>query len=55
MKYNISGIARLLNLREPDYPNHDISVLLTDSRSLTYPGESLFLPFALPTMTDTAI
>lgn len=48
MKYSISGIARLLNLREPDFPNHDISVLLTDSRSLTYPGESLFFALRTP-------
>lgn len=48
MEYNISGIARLLNLREPDYPNHDISVLLTDSRSLTYPDESLFFALRTP-------
>ncbi len=35
MKHNISGIASLLGIREPEYPDYSISVLLTDSRSLT--------------------
>lgn len=42
-------IRRLLNL-EPGASDHTISVLLTDSRSLTYPDESLF--FAISTATN---
>ena len=48
MKYSISGIAGLLDLKEPVYPNYYISVLLTDSRSLTYPEESLFFALRTP-------
>ena len=48
MKHNISGIASLLGIREPEYPDYSISVLLTDSRSLTYPEESLFFALRTP-------
>jgi alanine racemase len=50
MKYSISQIAEMLNLPEPIFPLHSISTLLTDSRSLTYPSESLF--FALRTRNN---
>lgn len=48
MKYTISGIAEMLGLPVPAYPLYTISVLLTDSRSLTYPAESLFFALRTP-------
>lgn len=50
MTYSISRIAEILGLPAPRYPMHDISELLTDSRSLTYPARSLF--FALRTRNN---
>lgn len=50
MKYNASQIADMLGLSAPAYPDNEIGVLLTDSRALTYPEESLF--FALKTSTN---
>ncbi len=47
MTYTISTIASILNLPEPVDPTARISVLLTDSRSLTFPEQSLF--FAIRT------
>ena len=50
MNYTISRIAEILRLPQPSYPLSTISTLLTDSRSLTYPAESLF--FALRTRNN---
>lgn len=50
MTYSISTIAQILHLPEPKIPASNISILLTDSRSLTYPEESLF--FALRTRNN---
>lgn len=50
MNYSISRIAEILHLPQPSYPLSTISTLLTDSRSLTYPTESLF--FALRTRNN---
>ncbi len=50
MNYTISDIAHILHLPQPDYTQYNISVLLTDSRSLTYPDESLF--FAIRTRNN---
>ena len=50
MKYPINRIAEILDRPLPGFPLHSISILLTDSRSLTYPAESLF--FALRTQNN---
>ncbi len=50
MTYSISTITQILHLPEPKIPASNISILLTDSRSLTYPEESLF--FALRTRNN---
>lgn len=50
MNYTIAHIAEILRLPQPGCPAQRISVLLTDSRSLTYPQESLF--FALRTRNN---
>ncbi len=50
MVYSVSSIASALNLSTPSHPDYEISVLLTDSRSLTFPEQSLF--FALRTRTN---
>ena len=50
MIYSISTIAQILHLPEPKIPASNISILLTDSRSLTYPEETLF--FALRTRNN---
>lgn len=50
MTYSISTIAQILHLPEPKIPAYNISILLTDSRSLTYPEDSLF--FALRTRNN---
>ena len=50
MTYSISTIAQILHLPEPQIPAYNISNLLTDSRSLTYPEDSLF--FALRTRNN---
>lgn len=47
MKYNISEIAEVIGVGRPVHPEMSISHLLTDSRSLTYPSQSLF--FAIKT------
>ncbi len=49
MKYKISDIANILGLSNK-LSNSEISILLTDSRLLTYPEESLF--FALHTSNN---
>lgn len=50
MNYTISRIAEILRLPQPPYPHLIVSTLLIDSRSLTYPSESLF--FALRTRNN---
>lgn len=50
MNYSIATIAQILHLPEPHIPASKISILLTDSRSLTYPEETLF--FALRTLNN---
>lgn len=50
MNYSISRIAEILHLPQPSYPLSVISTLLIDSRSLTFPAESLF--FALRTRNN---
>ncbi|MDO5571764.1 MAG: bifunctional UDP-N-acetylmuramoyl-tripeptide:D-alanyl-D-alanine ligase/alanine racemase [Bacteroidales bacterium] len=42
MNYSISEIADILGLKETNFHDSTISVLLTDSRSLTFPEESMF-------------
>lgn len=49
MTFSYSDIAHILGLPEPALSGN-VSHLLTDSRSLTYPGDSLF--FALRTRTN---
>ena len=50
MIYSISTIAQILHLPEPKIPASNVSILLTDSRSLTYPEDTLF--FALRTSNN---
>lgn len=50
MLYSISRIAEILRLPQPHNAAAMVSVLLTDSRSLTFPAESLF--FALRTRNN---
>lgn len=50
MKYSISRISAELGIDRVSCPDNEVSLLLTDSRSLTYPSESLF--FALRTSNN---
>ena len=52
MKYSIQEIAQVLGVETGELRdrNAEVSLLLTDSRSLTYPAETLF--FALVTQND---
>ena len=52
MKYSIQEIAQVLGIEASELrdKNAEVSLLLTDSRSLTYPAETLF--FALSTQND---
>ncbi len=52
MKYSIQEIAQVLGIESSELrdKNAEVSMLLTDSRSLTYPAETLF--FALSTQND---
>ena len=52
MKYSIQEIAQVLGIETSELrdKNADVSYLLTDSRSLTYPSETLF--FAIATQSD---
>lgn len=54
MKTNLKDIAALTGalLKGED---REIEILLTDSRSLSDPAKSLFLPSAVPVTTATAI
>ena len=47
MNYTTTEIATIVKARKRAYNNHTITALLTDSRSLTFPEETLF--FALVT------
>lgn len=49
MEYNISDIANILGVKCLQSPQLTVSQLLTDSRDLTYPQDSLF--FAITTST----
>lgn len=46
MQYSLKEIAKLLNVPFTSSDNRVISILLTDSRSLTYPEKTMF--FAIP-------
>ena len=52
MRYTIQEIAQVLGIEPSELrdKNAEVSQLLTDSRSLTYPAETLF--FALTTQND---
>lgn len=47
MKYNISKLASVLGLKNHDWKESEVSILLTDSRKLSNPAETLF--FAIET------
>ena len=48
MQYSALRIADILNVATPIYPDALIDVLLTDSRSLTYPERTLFFALTTP-------
>lgn len=50
MDYKIKDIARILGIRSGKWGDYTISVLLTDSRRLSFPEQSLF--FAIKTKTN---
>lgn len=50
MKYNINEIAAILNTGKRTFSDATISILLTDSRQVFYPAETLF--FALTTKNN---
>jgi len=50
MEYKIKDIAKILGIRSGKWPDISISILLTDSRRLSFPEQSLF--FALKTKTN---
>ena len=50
MKYSIHKIAKILDAIASDLNDADISILLTDSRQVFYPAETLF--FALSTKNN---
>ncbi|MDR1089616.1 MAG: bifunctional UDP-N-acetylmuramoyl-tripeptide:D-alanyl-D-alanine ligase/alanine racemase [Prevotella sp.] len=50
MKYSIQEIAKILNAIPSDFNEASISILLTDSRQVFFPGETLF--FALSTKNN---
>lgn len=50
MNYKISSIAEILDVAAPEYPDYNVSALLTDSRSVT-DGEGVLF-FALRTRTN---
>lgn len=52
MSYTIAEIASAIKAHECKFPNRNVSVLLTDSRSLSFPEESVF--FALVTGRNNA-
>ena len=52
MNYTISEIAVIIKAEDYKFPEKEVSVILTDSRSLTFPEETLF--FALVTERNNA-
>ena len=50
MTYTLDEIASIIKVKTPNNPTAPVSVLLTDSRSLTYPERTLF--FALETRNN---
>lgn len=52
MNYTISEIAVIIKAENYKFPEKEVSVILTDSRSLTFPEETLF--FALVTERNNA-
>ena len=52
MKYQISKIAQILGIHNNELFDADISILLTDSRKLSNPSETLF--FAITTKNNDA-
>ena len=48
MDYSISEIARIINAGSPAFPDHRITSLLTDSRSLLDPSGTLFFALRTP-------
>lgn len=52
MKYTLSQIANILGKKNQTFPETEISILLTDSRKLSNPAETLF--FAIETKQNDA-
>ena len=52
MKYDINQIASILGVKDNNLYSAEISILLTDSRNLSNPSETLF--FALETKNNDA-
>ncbi|HHX31354.1 MAG TPA: bifunctional UDP-N-acetylmuramoyl-tripeptide:D-alanyl-D-alanine ligase/alanine racemase, partial [Bacteroidales bacterium] len=52
MKYDINQIASILGVKDNNLYSAEISILLTDSRKLSNPSETLF--FALETKNNDA-
>ena len=50
MEYSIKQVAEIINARPSEWHDDNISILLTDSRRLSFPESSLF--FALKTKTN---
>ncbi|MDR0824776.1 MAG: bifunctional UDP-N-acetylmuramoyl-tripeptide:D-alanyl-D-alanine ligase/alanine racemase [Prevotella sp.] len=50
MKYSIDKIAKIIDAIPTEFNKDTISILLTDSRKVFFPGETLF--FALPTKNN---
>ncbi|NDV79876.1 bifunctional UDP-N-acetylmuramoyl-tripeptide:D-alanyl-D-alanine ligase/alanine racemase [Dysgonomonas sp. 511] len=50
MKYSIAKIAKIIDARPANFINCDISILLTDSRQVFFPAETLF--FAIETKNN---
>lgn len=48
MNYTLSTLAEILRSPMPLSPEREVSILLTDSRSLTYPSQSLFFAIRTP-------
>ena len=53
MEYSIKEIAGIIGADAPKLYDAPVSILLTDSRRLSFPEQSLF--FALQTTTDIII
>lgn len=48
MNYTLSKLAEILRAPQPAYSDREINILLTDSRSLTYPSRSVFFAISTP-------